>query len=81
MKNEIKIFTVFLTAVLINACSPVQSQPEVDKKCTQPRPQVCTMDYQPVCGIQADGTKKTYSNGCSACSDLKVIGYNEGECR
>ena len=81
MKNEIKTFTFLLTAVLINACSPVKSQPEVEKKCTEPRPQVCTMDYQPVCGIQADGTTQTYSNGCSACSDLKIIGYNEGECR
>jgi hypothetical protein len=41
-----------------------------------------------VCGLRelesADGATstewKTYSNGCTACSDPSVIGYVEGEC-
>ncbi len=49
--------------------------------CTDPRPQVCTMDYRPVCGERTDGSRKTYSNGCTACSDQQVIGYVEGECK
>ncbi len=48
--------------------------------CTEPRPQVCTQDYQPVCAVLQDGSLKTYSNGCSACSDPAVTGYREGTC-
>jgi alkaline phosphatase D len=48
--------------------------------CTDPRPQVCTMDYRPVCGQLNDGSFKTYSNGCTACSDLLVTAYEEGAC-
>jgi len=49
-------------------------------KCTDPRPQLCTMDYQPVCAKKSDGTYKTYANGCGACSDPDVIEYLAGEC-
>ena len=48
--------------------------------CEEPRPQVCTMDYRPVCGNLADGSVKTYSNGCGACSDANVTSWVEGEC-
>lgn len=48
--------------------------------CEDPRPQVCTMDYRPVCGNLADGDVKTYSNGCGACSDANVTSWVEGEC-
>jgi uncharacterized membrane protein len=40
--------------------------------CEDPRPQVCTMDYTPVCATLADGSVKTYSNGCGACADANV---------
>jgi len=48
--------------------------------CTEPRPQVCSQDYRPVCATLQDGSFKTYSNGCNACSDPAVIGYREGAC-
>lgn len=48
--------------------------------CEEPRPQVCTMDYRPVCGTLADGGVKTYGNGCGACGDAKVTSWVEGEC-
>ena len=48
--------------------------------CPEPRPQICTMDYLPVCGQLQDGSFKVYSNGCSSCSDPAVVGYREGEC-
>ena len=60
------------------------SKPEdsaVDEKmtpCPEPRPQICTMDYRPVCATLQDGSVKTYSNGCSACTDPAVTGYQEG---
>jgi Kazal-type serine protease inhibitor-like protein len=47
--------------------------------CEDPRSQMCTMDYRPVCANLL-GDNKTYSNGCSACSDLQVTGYQDGAC-
>jgi hypothetical protein len=48
--------------------------------CTEPRPQVCTMDYTPVCARHEDGSYKTYSNGCTACANPSVAAYMEGAC-
>jgi len=48
--------------------------------CEELRPEICTMDYNPVCGVLSDGGVKTYSNGCSACSDQNVTGYRMGAC-
>jgi hypothetical protein len=48
--------------------------------CEDPRPQVCTADYRPVCGALSDASLKTYSNDCSACGDSNVISWVEGEC-
>ena len=48
--------------------------------CTDPRPEICAMDYTPVCGQLDDGTEKTFSNGCSACSDRAVVSYRPGAC-
>ena len=48
--------------------------------CTEPRPEACTMQYDPVCGAMTDGRSKTYSNACSACSDPLVNGYGKGAC-
>ena len=48
--------------------------------CPEPRPQVCTMDYRPVCAELKEGGSKTYSNGCGSCADPKVVGYRDGAC-
>lgn len=64
---------------------------ELDVVCQDPRPQICTMDYTPVCGLRDTGVRcvttpcpstewATYSNGCTACSDTRVFGYVAGEC-
>ena len=48
--------------------------------CEAPRPEVCPMNYDPVCGQGADGTRRTYSNDCGACADASVVGYRPGAC-
>lgn len=81
MTNRHFKFTLLLITMLLSgACSSTQINPDFDIKCSDPRPQICTMDYTPVCGIHSDGSSKTYSNGCSACSNKEVIGYNKGAC-
>lgn len=48
--------------------------------CTEPRPELCTQDYRPVCAVLKEGGFKTYSNGCNACSDPSVTEYRDGAC-
>ncbi len=48
--------------------------------CPDTRPMMCTMDYTPVCGTSGDGSTKTYSNGCGACSNPKVVSYVPQAC-
>lgn len=71
---------------VVVACTPlppageaVSSAPELTT-CEDPRPQVCTLQYQPVCGFSSADEFKTYSNACSACSDEIVTGHRPGAC-
>jgi hypothetical protein len=73
---------------------PPSDPPKEENKpvaCTDPRPQVCTMIYAPVCATRDTGVrcitapcpseeKVTKSSDCNACSDPKVISYVKGEC-
>lgn len=49
-------------------------------QCSSPRPQVCTMEYNPVCAQRADGAASVYSSPCNACADDSVTGYLPGVC-
>jgi hypothetical protein len=70
--------------VLLSACATTPpdelAMTAAGQACEEPRPQVCTMDYRPVCASLADGAVKTYSNGCSACADASVSSWTEGAC-
>jgi len=44
------------------------------------RTEICPQIYSPVCGMRNDGTTKTYSSDCNACSDGQVIFHTPGEC-
>ena len=90
--------------LLLAACSqaPIASEPpggdtpppETRRQpvmCSEPRPEVCTAQYVPVCATRDTGVRcvttpcpsterKTMGNSCSACSDPKVISYVPGEC-
>lgn len=48
--------------------------------CEEPRPQICTREYDPVCAKLKDGSVKTYSTGCTSCSDTSVESYKKGAC-
>lgn len=73
---------ILLLAVplLATACKPDAARQNLDVVCKDPRPEMCTMNYLPVCGISSDNSEKTYSNGCTACSHPEVIGYRKGAC-
>ena len=48
--------------------------------CEEPRPQICTREYNPVCATLQDGSTRTGSTGCTSCSDHEVVGYKMGIC-
>ena len=69
-----------LTIALLIFAGTAQAQQSPPQQCTEPRPQMCPQIYNPVCGVTADGTKKTYGNGCTACADKSVTGHTPGAC-
>ena len=87
-----KLIYTALMLPLVLGCSHADSEPPpAFTECSDPRPQMCTMDYRPVCATRDTGIRcvqapcpssdwKTYSNGCSACSDPDVSGYRGGSC-
>lgn len=48
--------------------------------CEEPRSEICTREYDPVCATLQDGSTKTGSTGCTSCSDPQVVGYKKGAC-
>ncbi len=77
---------VLLTLLSLQACSRNTHHADIETEnerviCLEPRPEVCTMDYQPVCALLKNGSYKNYSNGCSACSDLAVVSYLDEPCK
>ena len=48
--------------------------------CEDPRPEICTQQFDPVCGLRESRSPRTYPNHCTACSDDKVAGTLPGEC-
>jgi Kazal-type serine protease inhibitor domain len=72
---------VFLMGVTVFvACSSSKLIPDSAVGCEEPRPQMCTRDYRPVCGVADNSLAKTYGNACSACADNNVNYVIEGAC-
>lgn len=70
-----------LTLLAIAGCSTTpEPPPSPYTQCTDPRPQVCTMIYDPACGNLSAGGTKEYASGCNACADDAVASYLPGPC-
>ena len=80
MKNTNRILYSMAICLLISGCQSSPAQIENHVICKDPRPEICTMNYLPVCGFNSDNETKTYSNACAACSDKQVVSYKDGEC-
>ncbi len=66
-------------------CSPSEETDAEFHQCPLERSEICTMEYNPVCGrsLEPTGTPyyKDYASPCMACSkDSNAIGYFYGTC-
>ncbi len=69
--------------LLLSGCTQQAMQPSpapTETPCPEPRPQICTMDYRPVCGQGYSGEQRTFSNGCAACGDDSMRAYIDTAC-
>ena len=93
MKNRLTLRTLGCAILLAASGCAAQQAKQAEEQvaendltvCTDPRPELCTMQYDPVCARIGEGDAaewKTYSSGCSACSDPQVTAYRPGgECK
>lgn len=82
--------SLFALSILAVGCATTTSEEKNDMLdepgaldiilCEEPRPQICTREYDPVCATLQDGTTRTGSTGCTSCSDPQVVGYIKGAC-
>ena len=83
-KALVKLSLSFSISLVLSACAsgPDAVDVELMQICESPRPQMCTMEYAPVCAFREEGNseRRQYSNGCGACADPEVSGYVPGPC-
>ena len=80
---QVRAIVVLCLVSMFSACGSSQQQGVSEAEVTQcldPRPQICTLDYRPVCAVLADASRVEFSNGCSACSNPEVTGWVADAC-
>jgi len=87
MLRVTRSFLLITLSLLSVACTSYDEKDDMHEPgaldlilCEEPRPQICTKEYDPVCGTLKDGSVKTGSTGCTSCSDSEVVGYKMGAC-
>ena len=89
-KSVVYVLPWLLMACLLIACGdvsgPENANPEASSvvpqtagACQEPRPEICTLQYDPVCG-HGEAEPKTYSTACTACADPAIQGWVRGAC-
>ncbi len=82
------ILPVLLSSLFVACATSIDEKNEINNEpgaldlilCEEPRPQICTREYNPVCATLKNGSAKTHSTACTSCSDSAVVGYKMGEC-
>lgn len=75
-----RILLMVVVVVLAGCGINQQPTPTMHAQCSSPRPQVCTMEYAPVCATRTAGGAHEYASGCNACADDSVESYIPGPC-
>ena len=79
MDKKIQAMIVVVALFVLAACAG-NPAPLPGTQCSDPRPQVCTMEYNPVCATLVAGGVKQYASGCNACADDAVSSYMPDVC-
>ena len=76
------VWAVIALLVLGGCATPPVEQPATSAltQCSEPRPQVCTMEYAPACAQLVSGGNREYASACNACADDAVASYLPGPC-
>lgn len=88
------LLRIAVTTLLLASCATTPEESMENSgfvSCPEQRPQICTREYQPVCGHVDTRVRcvtqpcpsvkhQTYSNGCTACADPSVMAYELGSC-
>lgn len=69
-----------ICALLAGCQSTDLDSNRLEVRCQSPRPEICTFEYRPVCGLTETGQWQTQGNACSACGNAEVVGYRSGAC-
>lgn len=94
MPGHAPVLVLLLAAIGCNAAPAPpapREPPEGYVACSDPRPEVCTKQYDPVCAQRDTGVRcvttpcpsaepVSYGNACEACADPKVLGHRPGAC-
>jgi hypothetical protein len=64
----------------LGCATPAEESAAAAAACPDPRPQVCTMIYAPVCAVHSDGSEETLASACNACADETVVDFRDGAC-
>ena len=78
-----RVLMLVAAVLVLNACSQnaaTDPAAAAGTECADPRPQVCTMEYNPTCATLVAGGIKEYASGCNACADDAVASYVPGAC-
>ncbi len=82
--KKITVLVIIAHAFAAFGCLANNNKPKQETNewvlCSEKRPEMCAMQFDPVCAVKIDGSLKTYSNGCVACSDKQVKKYRKGSC-
>lgn len=62
------------------APEPASDVSNASTVCVDPRPQVCTMIFAPVCATHDDGRRETHASACNACADDTVVDHTNESC-
>lgn len=76
----IKTVAAIVIGIVVTGCTSLSESRPVANVCKEPRPEMCTAIYLPVCGVDKKGELKTYASGCNACSNPQVVGFDEDSC-
>ena len=79
MKKRI-ILLVSMIMFFSNCLASETVNPINTTACPEERPEICTMDYTPVCASDKDSHLKTYANACAACANSEVVSYVPDAC-